>query len=105
MGLTDSPMIVEDLKDVRQRIFAKLQEPKLPHRRSVLIAFKHVDKAIRVLGGPKMERPSRAASAEQALQYNAQEPDAPQDTPSEVLADNAPAVTGPEKPTRKTRKA
>ena len=98
-------MIIEDLKDVRQRLADKLREKNLPHRRAVLQGFKYVDKAIRVLGGPKMERPSRAPGVEQALQYNAQEPDTPENTPSEVLADNAPAVTGPEKPTRKTRKA
>jgi hypothetical protein len=95
--------MIDELVQIRATIFATLRSENVKHRRAVLIAFKHVDKAVRVLGGPKMDIPGRAAS-KNAVQYNAQEPEAVQETGGTVLADNAPPKTGPEKPVRKAKK-
>jgi len=91
------------LIELRTELFAALRSgERQKNRRALLLAYKHIDKAARILGAPRQDIPSRQSKAAQP-QYVPQESiEAPE--AGTVLADNSTPTTGPEKPVKARRK-
>lgn len=97
--------MIDTLTTLRASLFAQIRSgERVKNRRAVLLAYKHIDKAIRVLGGPRLEIPRRTQGNPVPV-YQAQDAPQPQaPEPGVVLADNSAPQTGPEKPTKAKRR-
>lgn len=97
--------MIDTLTTLRAALFAQIRSgERVKNRRAILLAYKHIDKAIRILGGPRLEIPRRTEGNPVPL-YNAQEEElAPETQPTVVLADNSAPLTGPEKPVKSKRR-
>ena len=103
MVINNQPM-TEDIIKIRAALFAVIRSGERKNRRALLVAYKHIDKAARALGAPKMDVPKRT-STEPVYEYQPEEVEEVEE-PSLLLATNAPdEQPGPEKPRRKTKKA
>ena len=97
--------MIDTLTTLRAALFAQIRSgERVKNRRAVLLAYKHIDKAIRVLGGPRLEIPRRTQGNPVPV-YKAQPEElAPETQPTVVLADNSAPQSGPEKPTKAKRR-
>ena len=103
MVINNQPM-TEDIIKIRAALFAVIRSGERKNRRALLVAYKHIDKAARALGAPKMDVPKRT-STEPMYEYQPEESEVVEE-PQTLLATNAPEdQPGPEKPRRKTKKA
>ena len=93
----------DKLIQLRTELFTALRSgERQKNRRALLLAYKHIDKAARILGAPRQDIPSRLSNAP-LQQYVPQDaPEAPE--AGTVLADNSTPTTGPEKPVKARRK-
>lgn len=91
------------LIELRAELFAALRSgERQKNRRALLLAYKHIDKAARILGAPRQEIPSRRSKATEAQYVPQERTEAPE--AGTVLADNSTPTTGPEKPIKARRK-
>ena len=97
--------MIDTLIELRAALFAQLRSgERAKNRRATLLAYKHIDKAARILGAPRLEIPRRTKGNPVPV-YNAQEQElAPETQPTVVLADNSAPLTGPEKPVKAKRR-
>lgn len=97
--------MIDTLTTLRATLFAQIRSgERVKNRRAVLLAYKHIDKAIRVLGGPRLEIPRRTQGNSMPVYQAQPEELAPETQPTVVLADNSAPQTGPEKPTKAKRR-
>lgn len=97
--------MIDTLTTLRATLFAQIRSgERVKNRRAVLLAYKHIDKAIRVLGGPRLEIPRRTQGNPMPVYQAQPEELAPETQPTVVLADNSAPQTGPEKPTKAKRR-
>lgn len=97
--------MIDTLIELRATLFAQLRSgERAKNRRATLLAYKHIDKAARILGAPRLEIPRRTEGNPVPV-YQAQEQElAPETQPTVVLADNSAPQTGPEKPVKAKRR-
>ena len=93
----------DELTNLRNALFAILRsDERQKNRRALLLAYKHIDKAARILGAPRQEIPKRKGSDAQP-QYSPQERTEQVET-GVILANNQEEPTGREKPVKARRK-
>jgi hypothetical protein len=97
--------MIDTLIELRAALFAQLRSGERgKNRRATLLAYKHIDKAARILGAPRLEIPRRTQGNPVPV-YKAQDAPQPQaPEPGVVLADNSAQQTGPEKPVKAKRR-
>ena len=96
--------MTEDIIKIRAALFALIRAGERKNRRALLVAYKHIDKAARTLGAPKMDIPKRTGAAP-VYEYKPEEMEEIEE-PQTLLATNAAEdQPGPEKPRRKNKKA
>jgi hypothetical protein len=97
--------MIDTLIELRAALFAQLRSgERAKNRRATLLAYKHIDKAARILGASRLDIPRRA-KVNPVPVYQAQEQElAPETQPTVVLADNSAPLTGPEKPVKAKRR-
>ena len=96
--------MLDELIEIRQTLFSLIRGGERKNRRALLLAYKHVDKAARVLGAPKQEMPKRMNAASAPMYKNVEKEPEPIREDSPVLATNAPIDNlGAEKPIKKRK--
>lgn len=93
----------DELTNLRNALFAILRsDERQKNRRALLLAYKHIDKAARIMGAARQEIPKRRTTDVKAV-YSPVEPStAPEQ--GLILADNTEPATGKEKPVKAKRK-
>lgn len=95
--------MIKELEKIRSDLFAVIRSGERKNRRALLIAYKHIDKAVRALGAGKQAVPPREG-AKQEAKYDAQPKEEEAQDTGPYLANNIPEPTGPERPRRKSKK-